>query len=139
MAEQSTSQQKDRNIVNVILANVGTVISFRSANPDDERLMIPQFAPYIQEGEIANLPLYKFYIKISAVNPEEPFSGMTVPVKIPKDSKKFEELLQLSRDHYTTIYVKPKPIKTVNKPTTETSNKETIGNYSKDSEYMLTE
>ncbi len=33
MAEQSTSQQKDRNIVNVILANVGTVISFRSANP----------------------------------------------------------------------------------------------------------
>jgi GTPase SAR1 family protein len=139
MAEQSTSQQKDRNIVNVILANVGTVISFRSANPDDEKLMLPQFAPYIQAGEIANLPLYKFYIKISAVNPEEPFSGMTVPVEIPKDNKKFEELIQLSRDHYATIYVKQKPIKTITKPTTETSNKETIGNYSKDSEYMLTE
>lgn len=111
MAEQSTSQQKDRNIVNVILANVGTVISFRSANPDDEKLMLPQFSPYIESGEISNLPLYKFYMKISAVNPEEPFSGMTIPVEIPKDPKKFEELIQLSRTHYAKLYVKPKTIK----------------------------
>jgi type IV secretory pathway TraG/TraD family ATPase VirD4 len=140
MAEQSTSQQKDRNIVNVILANVGTVISFRSANPDDERLMLPQFAPYIQEGEIANLPLYKFYIKISAVNPEQPFSGMTVPVKIPKDSKKLEELIQLSRDHYTTLYVKPKPVKTVIKANGKKAvNKEEIKGYVKEPQYVLTE
>jgi hypothetical protein len=115
MAEQSTSQQKDRNIVNVILANVGTVISFRSANPDDEKLMLPQFSPYIQQGEISNLPLYKFYMKISAVNPDEPFSGMTVPVEIPKDTKKFEELIQLSRDQYTKLYVKPKTEKVIEK------------------------
>ncbi len=113
MAEQSTSQQKDRNIVNVILANVGTLISFRSANPDDEKLMLPQFEPYIQAGEISNLPIYKFYMKISAVNPDEPFSGMTVPVEIPKSAKKFEELIGLSRTHYAKLYIKPKPVKTV--------------------------
>jgi len=33
IAEQSTSQQEDRNVVNVILANTGTVICFRTASP----------------------------------------------------------------------------------------------------------
>jgi Helicase HerA, central domain len=36
MAEQSTSQQSS-DLVNVILANVGTTIMFRSANPQDEK------------------------------------------------------------------------------------------------------
>lgn len=108
MAEQSTSQQKDRNIVNVILANVGTVISFRSANPDDEKLILPQFSPYIVSGEISNLPLYKFYIKISAINPEEPFSAVTIPVDLIKDNQKFDELINLSRNTYAKLYVKPK-------------------------------
>ncbi len=140
MAEQSTSQQKDRNIVNVILANVGTVISFRSANPDDEKLMLPQFSPYIQAGEISNLPLYKFYMKISAVNPDEPFSGMTVPVEIPKDSKKFEEFIQLSRTHYAKLYVKPKQTNTVIKTNSKkTVEKEKIQGYVKEPQYVLTE
>lgn len=107
MAEQSTSQQKDRNIVNVILANVGTVISFRSANPEDEKLMIPQFAPYVEKGEIANLPSFKFYMKIAAINPEEPFSGETVPVTIKVDKARIEKLMQLSRDRNAIVYKKP--------------------------------
>jgi len=111
MAEQSTSQQKDRNIVNVILANVGTVITFRSANPDDEKLMLPQFTPYIKQGEISNLPLYKFYMKISAVNPEEPFSGTTTPVDIPQRNGEVKKLIELSRSRYAKLYVKEKPSK----------------------------
>lgn len=107
MAEQSTSQQKDRNLVNVILANVGTMISFRSANPDDEKLMLPQFRPYIEEGEIANLPSFRFYIKIAAINPEESFSGETIPVNIKMDKKKVEDLIQSSRDRYAIVYKKP--------------------------------
>ena len=108
MAEQSTSQQKDKNIVNVILANVGTVISFRSANPDDEKLILPQFSPYIQAGEISNLPLYKFYMKISAITPDEPFSAVTIPVDIKVNSQKINELINLSRSTYAKLYVKPK-------------------------------
>lgn len=78
MAEQSTSQQDDQQMVNVILANVGTVICFRSGNPADEKLILPLFQPYIEEGEIANLPSYNFYMRIAAQNSQEPFSGETM-------------------------------------------------------------
>lgn len=127
MAEQSTSQQKDRNIVNVILANVGSVISFRSANPDDEKIILPQFSPYIERGEIANLPLYKFYMKISAINPEEPFSAVTVPVSVTKNIKNFDELISLSRNTYAKEYVKPKINKTSYKNSSENTNTQTVG------------
>ncbi len=107
MAEQSTSQQKDKNLVNVILANVGTVVSFRSANPDDEKLMLPQFSPFIEKGDIANLPRYNFYIKISAVNPEESFSGTTMPVEIGFNKARIEKLIQSSRLQNAIVYKKP--------------------------------
>lgn len=111
MAEQSTSQQKDRNITNVIIANVGTTISFRSANPDDEKLMLPQFAPYIEQGEIANLLSYKFYMKVSAITPREPFSGETILTDLNNDKSKVGELIQSSRDLYAIKYVKPQHVK----------------------------
>lgn len=47
-------------MVNIILANVGTVICFRTGNPADEKLMLSLFSPYLQEGDIANLPPYNF-------------------------------------------------------------------------------
>ena len=123
MAEQSTSQQKDRNLVNVILANVGTVVSFRSANPEDEKLMLPQFAPYVENNEIANLPSFRFYAKIGAINPEEPFSGITVPVNIKADQSKMDNLIQSSRDLYAIVYKKPEPAKAPAKLQKETKIK----------------
>lgn len=112
MAEQSTSQQKDRNIVDIILANTGTVVTFRSANPRDEQLLLPQFSPYVQPGEIANLPSYHFYMKKAALKPEEPFSGLTMPVSVNKDSQKLEQLIKASQINYAIKYeVKTKTIK----------------------------
>ncbi len=78
MAEQSTSQQDDAQMVNIILANVGTVICFRSGNPADEKLILPLFQPYIEEGEIANLSSYNFYMRVAAQKSQEPLSGETV-------------------------------------------------------------
>ncbi|MEX2007308.1 MAG: type IV secretion system DNA-binding domain-containing protein [Candidatus Levyibacteriota bacterium] len=129
MAEQSTSQQKDKNLVNVLLANVGTVVCFRSANPQDEVLMLPQFAPYIDKGEISNLPSFHFYSKIAAINPEEPFSGETVPVEITFDKNKIEKLIQLSRDRNAIIYQKPIVKKSAVEPKAEVSDnsKNTMG------------
>ena len=106
IAEQSTSQQDDRNIVNVILANVTTVVCFRSANYIDEELMLNQFAPYIDRGEISNLPKYNFYIKVSALEPEEPFSGETIYTPLKKDNKMIEKLIQASRKNYAIVYKK---------------------------------
>jgi hypothetical protein len=77
MAEQSTSQQQYQRLVEVILANVGTIVCFRSGSPADERLVLPLFQPFIDAGEIANLPAFNFYIRIAGLQPKEPLSGIT--------------------------------------------------------------
>ncbi len=107
IAEQSTAQQDDRNMVNVILANVGTVICFRTASPMDEELMLEQFSPYVEKGNIGNLPQYHFYMKLSAVKPEEPFSGITLPIVIERDEEKIQQLIEASRKNYASVYKKP--------------------------------
>ncbi|MDQ3098835.1 MAG: type IV secretion system DNA-binding domain-containing protein [bacterium] len=110
IAEQSTSQQNDRNLTHVILANVGTVVSFRSANPIDADLFVRQFSPYIQADEIANLPAYHFYMKTSAIHPEEPFSGETMPLHLTPDKAAREKRIDVSRNQYAIDYhSKPKP------------------------------
>ncbi len=106
MAEQSTSQQSERDLTHIILANVGTVTTFKSANPEDEKLMLPQYTPYINQGEIANLPAYHFYMKISALNPEEPFSGETILIKPNTDKDKLIKLVEASRKNYAILYSK---------------------------------
>lgn len=106
MAEQSTSQQQDRTIVQNILTNVTTVGVFRSANPVDEELMLAQFAPYVEKGDILNLPRYNFYIKISALEPEEPFSGETILTHIDRDPVKYQLLIEASRRNYARKYIR---------------------------------
>jgi hypothetical protein len=107
MAEQSTSQQDDQNMINVILANVGTILCFRSGNPADEKLMLPLFSPSIEEGEITNLPSFNFYMRISATKPQEPFSGETILLENNGDDKDAERAIEFSRKHNAKKYVEP--------------------------------
>ncbi len=109
LAHQTTSQLDDHSLVNVTLANTGTVICFRTANPEDEKVILPQFAPLIQKGEIANLPSFHFYIKIAALEPEEPFSGETIPVGVEPNSEKVAAVIERSRTQFAVHYVQPKP------------------------------
>jgi len=115
LAHQTTSQIEDNSLVNVTLANTGTVICFRTANPEDERMILPQFRPYIEQGEIASLPSYHFYMRLGAMNPEEPFSGVTVPVHIEYSQKRIDEVIESSRKQYAKKYeaavVIPKEVK----------------------------
>lgn len=105
LAHQTTSQLEDKSLVNITLANTGTVICFRTSNPEDERLILPQFTPYVQPGEIYNLPSFHFYIKISALHPEEPFSGETIPLTAPQNDTYVESVIQASRDHFTNEFI----------------------------------
>jgi len=105
LAHQTTSQLEDKSLVNVTLANTGTIICFRTANPEDERLILPQFLPYVQPGEIDNLPSFHFYIKISALHPEEPFSGETIYIKVPSNEEKVEKIIEASREHFSTEFI----------------------------------
>ncbi len=107
LAHQTTSQLEDKSLVYVTLANTGTVMCFRTANPEDEKLILPQFLPAIQQGEIDKLPAYHFYMKINAITPEEPFSGETLNLKIPVNKAKVQRIIDSSRTHYAHKYVKP--------------------------------
>ena len=100
LAHQTTSQIEESSLTNIILANTGTVICFRTANPEDEKMILPQFKPYVIEGEISNLPSYHFFMKLGALNPEEPFSGVTIPIKIKDDERVTEQIINSSRRLY---------------------------------------
>lgn len=100
MAEQSTSQQDEQRMVDIILANVGTVVCFRSGSPADERLVLPLFSPYIEQGEIANLPSFSFYMRIAAVHAQEPMSGMTVLLQEEGSTETARQVIALSRAAY---------------------------------------
>lgn len=113
IAEQSTSQQDNRNITNVVLANTGTVICFRTASPVDEELMLSQFAPQVVQGDIGNLPRYHFYMRLAAIEPEAPFSGITLPITTEKNQIKTDYLIQASRKNYAIQYIK-KEVKKIN-------------------------
>lgn len=101
MAEQSTQQQEQQKLVDIILANVGTVVCFRSGSPADERLILPLFHPFIEQGEIANLPAYNFYMRIAAKEPKEPLSGMTVLLDMEHDINIANKVIESSRVKYS--------------------------------------
>ncbi len=75
LAHQTISQIEDKDLLKVILANVGSIISFRTSNPADEDMMLPLFAPEVEKYEISNLPSYHFYMKINAITPQNAFTG----------------------------------------------------------------
>ncbi len=120
LAHQTVSQIQDKDLVNITLANTGTIICFRTANPEDEKLILPQFTPYIQQGEIASLPSFHFYMKISSLNPEEPFSGETISVESTANNERVDEVIRMSRESYAIKYTQPKiPVSVPKKQVTQ--------------------
>ena len=89
-------------MVNVILANVGTVICFRTGNPQDERLLLPLFSPFIEQGEISNLPASNFYAKLLAVHAQEPLSGRTLLLDNDGSDEVAKAVIEHSRATFAT-------------------------------------
>lgn len=104
IAEQSTTQQEEQRMVETILANVGNTITFRSGSPVDEKLMLARFRPQVEEGDIANLPAYNFYMKIMGVETQEPFSAQTLLLENEGSSNIAEQVVKSSRMRYASIY-----------------------------------
>ena len=100
MAEQSTSQQSDQQTVNIILANVGTIICFRTGNPQDEQRLLSMFSPYIEPGEISNLPAYNYYARLAAVHAQEPLSGQTLLLETEVNETVRDEIVKHSRKKF---------------------------------------
>ena len=105
MAEQTTEQQDDEKMLNTILTNSNTKICFRTDSLKDEQRMLHLFRPHVEPGEIANLPAYSFYAKLSGGNePQEPVSGMTI-VCDGGDENIVERVIEASRKNYAKKFV----------------------------------
>ena len=83
LAEQSTQQQQDKQLTEIILANVGTLVAFKSGSPADAKILQLLLTPYVETSELINLPAFNFYARLSALESREPISGMTqLPEKL---------------------------------------------------------
>ena len=100
LAHQTISQIEDKELLKVILANVGTVISFRTSNPSDEDYILPLFSPQVKKHEIANLPSYNFYIKINAITPQDTFTGETNNFLVKGCRETAQTVIAYSREVY---------------------------------------
>jgi hypothetical protein len=100
LAHQTIAQLEDSDLVKVILANTGTILSFRTASPLDEEYLLPYFAPQVQKGEIANLPSFNFYIKTNALTPQKTFSGETIPASFNHDTVVTQQIIAHSQKLY---------------------------------------
>lgn len=129
IAQQSTSQQDNKRITEIILANVGSTVCFRTASPVDEGLMLAQFSPLVKKGDIMNLPRFHFYMKLGAIEPQEPFSGQTLPMNIQKNQQKIDAIIFASQQNYASIYIQsPEKVKkkTIRKSTKKGNKKESV-------------
>ena len=64
--------------------------------------LLPLFSPFIQQGEISNLPAFNFYAKLSAVHAQEPLSGQTILLDSDGSDEVAQAVIEHSRDVYAT-------------------------------------
>lgn len=69
LSQQSLSQQSEE-FNNILLANVGNIIAFRSSSPSDNRQLSALFSE-IPESQLLNLPSYNFYLRnVTGLTPQ---------------------------------------------------------------------
>ena len=107
LAHQSISQIENRDIIKIILANVGTVICFKTANPEDEQFILPIFSPEVLKHEIGNLPLYNFYMKVSVGQAEDTFLAEADNFTIAGNKKTTKAVIEQSRKNYANSIKAP--------------------------------
>ena len=93
--------QLDKEIVQSILGNVGTIIAFRLGSLDAETLA-PEFTPECTATDLQQLERYQIYLKLS-VNGQtrRPFSARTLPPPEPaRHERNRENILATSRLRY---------------------------------------
>ena len=81
IAEQSSQQQLSDRLTEIILANVGTVVLFRSGSVTDSRRLSGRFQPFLTESELINLDAFCFYARIGSVKSRPPISGYVRPLE----------------------------------------------------------
>lgn len=100
LAHQNITQIKDDDLIDTILANSGTVVSFRTASPHDEKILLPFFAPLVHENQIKSLPSYMFYMKVNALLPQDVFTGQIERFTVDEKKSTYDEVVDYSQKMY---------------------------------------
>ena len=100
-SHQNTAQIKDVSVLKTVAANVSSIICLK-ASPDDEAFILPFMQPEVEKGDIVNLSPHKFYMKTTADESEDAFSGNVVPLDVEQSTKTKSAVLAYSRKHYAT-------------------------------------
>jgi hypothetical protein len=70
--------QLEPDIRHAVLGNVGTIISFR-IGAEDSPYMVREFADYVEEIDLLQLPNHRVYLKLMIAGaPSMPFSAVTL-------------------------------------------------------------
>jgi hypothetical protein len=100
LAEQTTAYQSDKD-ANIILANVGNVICFRTAANLDNQRLGPVFGPYLSKYDLANLAPFEFYLKAAAEKASKPVSAKTIKPILHADSDRAQQVISASIRQYS--------------------------------------
>jgi hypothetical protein len=66
-------------VLDAVLGNVGTIITFR-VGPADAAFLAREFAPKLDAGDLMNLPNYDIYLRLMIDGTvSQPFSATTLP------------------------------------------------------------
>lgn len=105
MAEQTVSQQSEKRLTEIILANTGTVVCFRTGSAMDEKFLGPLYYPYVRQGGLLSLPLHKFFVHTISTESQEPTSGYTIVPDNDGSPSIARQVARMSRDSFTVPYV----------------------------------
>ena len=98
-SHQNIAQIEDKSILKIVAGNSHTMICLK-ASPEDEAFILPYMEPAVGKGDIVNLTPYHFFMKTTADESEDAFSGVTVPVGLKGSGKIRETVIAESRKRY---------------------------------------
>ena len=101
VSHQNIAQIEDKDLLKSVVANAHTIICLK-ASPDDEAFILPYMAPAVEKGDTVNLTPYHFFMKTTADESEDAFSGVTVPLDIEESKVTKEAVIAASRQQYAT-------------------------------------
>ena len=100
-SHQNIAQIKDASVLKTVAANVGSIICLK-ASPDDEAFILPFMQPEVEKGDIVNLSPHKFYMKTTADESEDAFSGNVVPLDVEPSAEVQKAVIAYSRKRYAS-------------------------------------
>lgn len=101
VSHQNIAQIEDKSIVKIVAGNAATIISLK-ANPEDEAFILPFMRPEVEKGDIVNLAPYHFYMKTTADESEDAFSGQTIQVDVEPQDETRKIVVAYSQKQYGT-------------------------------------